>query len=58
MQYWTCSLCGANLDSGEKCDCEEKSRQQKDFYLHKMKAAKNGQFMFQWKNQKTEAYQR
>lgn len=21
--YWTCELCGANLDHGEKCDCEE-----------------------------------
>ncbi len=23
MQYWTCPECGANLDPGEKCDCEE-----------------------------------
>lgn len=21
--YWTCPHCGANLDFGEKCDCEE-----------------------------------
>ncbi len=21
--YWTCTRCGANLDPGEKCDCEE-----------------------------------
>lgn len=20
--YWTCPLCGANLDPGEKCDCQ------------------------------------
>ena len=20
--YWTCPKCGANLDFGEKCDCE------------------------------------
>ncbi len=19
--YWTCPLCGANLDAGESCDC-------------------------------------
>ena len=23
MKYWTCPKCGANLDIGEKCDCEE-----------------------------------
>lgn len=23
MYYWTCSRCGANLDPGERCDCEE-----------------------------------
>ena len=23
MKYWTCPKCGANLDCGEKCDCEE-----------------------------------
>lgn len=22
--YWTCPLCGANLDPGEHCDCKEK----------------------------------
>ena len=21
--YWTCPLCGANLDHGEKCDCDK-----------------------------------
>ena len=21
--YWTCPYCGANLDPGEKCDCQE-----------------------------------
>ena len=25
--YWTCPECGANLDPGERCDCEEKDRQ-------------------------------
>ena len=23
MKYWTCPKCGANLDFGEKCDCED-----------------------------------
>lgn len=21
--YWTCPYCGANLDHGEQCDCEQ-----------------------------------
>ena len=21
--YWTCPYCGANLDHGERCDCDE-----------------------------------
>lgn len=21
MMYWTCPCCGANLDPGERCDC-------------------------------------
>ena len=24
MHFWTCPQCGANLDSGESCDCENK----------------------------------
>ena len=24
-QYRTCPYCGANLDPGERCDCEKKS---------------------------------
>jgi len=22
--YWTCPLCGANLDPGEQCDCKKR----------------------------------
>lgn len=22
MYYWICSMCGAYLDAGEKCDCK------------------------------------
>lgn len=21
--YWTCKMCGANFDYGERCDCEK-----------------------------------
>lgn len=24
--YWTCPMCGSNLDPGEKCDCEVHQR--------------------------------
>ena len=24
MRYWKCPICGANLDFGESCDCQEK----------------------------------
>lgn len=27
--YWTCPLCGANLDKNEKCDCEETAEKEK-----------------------------
>jgi hypothetical protein len=25
--YWTCPNCGANLDPGEKCDCENETKE-------------------------------
>lgn len=28
MKYWTCPKCGANLDHGEKCDCEENKNEE------------------------------
>lgn len=56
--YYVCPKCGNNLDPGEKCDCEEIIKQQEGFYSQKMKVAENGQFVFQWKNQETEDYQR
>ena len=27
MYYNSCPLCGANLDPGESCDCEEQTEQ-------------------------------
>lgn len=29
--YWTCPLCGSNLDRNEKCDCEERKERKKEF---------------------------
>lgn len=28
MQYCTCERCGANLDPGEKCDCEKENQEE------------------------------
>jgi len=28
--YWTCPECGANLDPGEKCDCEQDTKETED----------------------------
>lgn len=25
--YWTCPYCGANLDPGEKCDCDKSDKE-------------------------------
>jgi hypothetical protein len=27
--YWTCPYCGANLDHGEKCDCDKSRKSRK-----------------------------
>lgn len=28
--YWTCPLCGANLDPGESCDCQEENKDKEE----------------------------
>lgn len=25
--YWTCPICGANLDAGERCTCEDETKE-------------------------------
>lgn len=30
--YWTCPECGANLDHGEKCDCQRRQKRMEDVY--------------------------
>lgn len=53
MQYWTCPLCGANLDSGEKCDCskEEKRKQERIEQLYKQEAG-SAQLTFNWPSER------
>lgn len=28
--YWTCPICGANLDPGESCDCQEDNKDEEE----------------------------
>lgn len=28
--YWTCPICGANLDPGESCDCQEDNKNKEE----------------------------
>lgn len=46
MYYRICSNCGANLDPGERCDCEEERQKQTDriMSMSMMKINKDGQY--------------
>lgn len=48
MAYYTvCPACGANLDPGEKCDCERIRTQQYEFFKKRLKTEQgSGQFAF------------
>lgn len=38
MAYYNiCSICGANLDPGERCDCKEEKKIIKDYWSKKIK---------------------
>ncbi len=41
--YITCPLCGANLDPGESCDCQEKKEQENQRMQSIMRVGKDGQ---------------
>ena len=42
MWNYECPICGANLDPGEKCDCQDERRR----YLRQFRVTKNGQYEF------------
>lgn len=46
MQYWTCPLCGANLDRNEKCDCADESTKQQDYFSKHLRVSEAGQLVF------------
>lgn len=50
MAYYNiCPNCGANLDPGEPCDCEDADKKREEFYLKHMKENPGtGQFVLQF----------
>lgn len=45
--YDVCPKCGATLDPGEPCDCEDVKQEREEFFAKKIKAnPKTGQFTF------------
>ena len=43
MYYNTCPLCGANLDPGEKCDCEKIQQAKREEQLPSIKSCSTKQ---------------
>lgn len=41
MQYWTCPDCGANLDPGEKCDCQNENNKPSETFKEVNKNVRN-----------------
>lgn len=41
--YSTCPLCGANLDPGEPCDCQDERELEKQKIQRMLKVGKGGQ---------------
>lgn len=41
--YYTCSVCGANLDPGEPCDCQNEKEQERLKMQSRFRVGKNGQ---------------
>lgn len=46
MAYFnTCCNCGANLDPGEKCDCQQNKTRLEKFYSERIKVKSDGQLI-------------
>ena len=47
--YRECPLCGANIDPGERCDCErERAEREKEFLEHTRQDPLTGQLRFRF----------
>lgn len=49
--YNTCPHCGANLDPGERCDCEEIQIENERAIVKMIAIGKNGQYEFSFKEE-------
>lgn len=54
MYYRVCSICGASLDPGERCDCLEIRKKQLENIQRFIKPGKNGQFVMNFQEQEEE----
>lgn len=51
-QYYTCPICKANLDFGEKCDCQSENEKRDEYYQRYIKIMpKTGQLTFNFDNE-------
>ena len=50
--YRQCSLCGSNLDPGERCDCEQEAQREESERQKMVFVGKNGQITFAMKEAK------
>lgn len=39
--FWTCPYCGANLDPGEHCECQEQEDINRRYHRHNKQLIKN-----------------
>jgi len=44
--YRECPLCGASLDPGEKCTCQEEKEQEERKHRRMFRTGRNGQLCF------------
>ncbi len=51
MWNYECSYCGALLDPGEKCDCQDKEEERRRQYMGNFKESRNGQMVFNFGDQ-------
>ncbi len=45
MYNYRCDICGAYLDPGEPCDCQEKRREQQEAVAEMLTAERDGQMV-------------
>ncbi len=53
--YYSCPICSANLDPGEKCDCRKEELKKEQFFKKVTEIdSVTGQMVFRWSEEKIE----